>query len=54
MYLHVVVFQAASGRNFNPSAFITFKIALKLGLPFFKREFADTPPPGFAVLPQLR
>jgi hypothetical protein len=26
---------AASGFNFNPSAFITFKIALKLGLPSF-------------------
>jgi hypothetical protein len=38
--------QAASGFNFNPNAFITFKIALKLGLPFFEREFADTPPPA--------
>ena len=30
-------YQAASGLNFNPNAFITFKIALKLGLPSFDR-----------------
>jgi hypothetical protein len=30
-----IYFQAASGLNFNPNAFITFNIALKLGFPSF-------------------
>jgi hypothetical protein len=50
--------QAASGFNFNPNAFITFKITLKFGFQYLKSKFADAPPPApdqvRGVLPQLR